>query len=1033
MKQIFCFIFVLISMSHLFAQTNEEFRATWIVDAHWLSPNNTVEQNKALTREILDNHKRANMTSVLWQVRRYGSVYYPSAIEPWGPQAGFQYPGYDPLAYAIEEAHARGLEFHAWFNTFESRNMYAGSPSEQHPEWICRDQSGIVMPPDLAWLSPGLQDVREYLLNLAMEIVNNYDIDGLHLDFVRWNEHANSSLSAQLARENIQNQMPDGYISEEQLHEINTNPSGRYLYDVNHPFSAGVPPGYSTWEEWWRATVTDFVHALHDSIQAVKPWVRLSPAALGSYNWSGWQGYGTVYQDAALWLNEGYIDQIVGMHYHWDTAGEIYDVLEGGCPQCWYDFIQPAIQAGRLYSVGLFSDDFANNNLFYRHKSIVDTVRSVSWADGVQFFSYESWNNLDYWDEAKSLFFNQKTKIRATALIDSISPGTPTISLTKIDSLNYEIEVTPPAAENLWFAIYRSEDASLSVENDEIIEVHFSNAQFSYIDSFTGTQNYNGSYWYFATSLDRFWNESAVSNAELSDPIPSFAPTIVSTFPVEGDTIPVNSDVMVTFSKTMDITTFLNAVSFDPAANINQLIWSADHKTVTVDVAGNFAFATNYTLTIDSTVTDVNGRELDGDGNGVSGDPFLLSFTTLAEDLAGPQIVYSFPNLQGTEQNFTIDEVITFQFDETVDVNSISDSSIILRKDGIEVPAEYILTTVRDQSILSIQSNDPLENEQNYTITLSHEIADTLGNQMPGDVLVTFKTSAERYTEITMIENFTFPGTNWWQPSASGSTVGIIVPNTVLGFQSQTVPPATLPKKAASLIYEWDPNAPEWLIREYLGGGPPRNVLFDTSYVLQCYVFGDGSNNKFRFAIDDNVPQPGAENHEVSLWVTLDWVGWRIVEWQLNDPSSVGTWIGNGVVEGTLRFDSFQLTHEPADDISGRIYLDNLRLVKKTTEPLAIAGNDNRIPDQFQLYQNYPNPFNPSTTIAFDIPENGLVKLTIYDVLGRQVETLINERMTAGRYEFQYNAGVSGLASGVYIYRLSINGKAFSKRMVLLK
>jgi hypothetical protein len=283
-----------------------------------------------------------------------------------------------------------------------------------------------------------------------------------------------------------------------------------------------------------------------------------------------------------------------------------------------------------------------------------------------------------------------------------------------------------------------------------------------------------------------------------------------------------------------------------------------------------------------------------------------------------------------------------------------------------------------------------------------------------------------------MIEKFTFPG-QWWQPDGSGSTVGIIVPATSFGFQAQTVPPASLPRKAAFLSYEWDPNASEWLIREYLAGGAPRDVWFDTSYVLQCYVFGDGSNNEFRFAIDDNVPQAGGSNHEVSLWVTIDWVGWRIVEWQLNDPNSVGTWIGNGVLEGTLRFDSFQLTHEAADDISGRIYFDNLRLVKKTTEPLFIAGKNNQVPHKFQLYQNYPNPFNPSTTIAFDIPKNGLVKLTVYDVLGREVERLINERMNAGRYKFEFNADVLGLASGVYIYRLSINNKAQSKRMLLLK
>jgi uncharacterized lipoprotein YddW (UPF0748 family) len=1033
MKQIICSILVLILTSSLFAQTNEEFRATWIVDYQWLSPNNTVEQNKALTREILDNHKKANMTSVLWQVRRFGSVYYPSTIEPWGPQAGSQDPGYDPLAYAIEQAHARGLEFHAWFNTFESRYAYTGSPAEQHPEWICRDQDGIVMPAADAWLSPGLQAVREYLLNVALEIVKNYDIDGLHLDFVRWSELTNSSSSLELARQSVQNNLPDGVITEEQLHDLISNRSGRYLYDVDHPYSAGIPQGFNTWEEWWRWSVTEFVHTLHDSIQAVKPWVRLSPAALGRYNWGGWQGYGSVYQDAALWLNEGYIDQLIGMHYHWNTAGDIYNVLQGSCPQCWFDFIQPAIQAGRLYSVGLFSDDFANDGVFYRHESIIDTVRSVSWADGFQFFSYESWDNLKYWDEAKSLFFNHKTKIRATKLIESTPPEAPAISFSKLDSLNYEIDVTPPASEPLWFAIYRSEDNSASTDSDEIVEVHFGDAQFSYTDSFTGTQDYDGIYWYFATALDRYWNESDVSNVELSDSIPSFAPTVTSTSPAEGDTIPANNNIEITFSKTMDLNSFQNAISFNPTVNISQLTWSSDHKTVTVDIDGDFDFATNYALTIEAFVTDINGRALDGNGDGMSGDPLLLSFTTLGQDVTGPLILYSFPDVQGTEQNFTVDEVITFQFDEIVDGNSLIDSSISLTKDGVDVPAQYNLTNVNDQSILSLQSTTPLENDQNYVITLSQEITDTLGNQMSGDVTVNFKTSLVNYSVLTMIEDFTFATTNWWQPDGSGSTVGIIVPNTIFGYQSQIAPPASLPKKAASLRYEWDPSASEWLIREYLAGGAPRNVLFDTTYVLQCYVFGDGSNNEFRFAVDDNVPQAGAENHEVSQWISIDWVGWRIVEWRLNDPNSVGTWIGNGILEGTLRFDSFQMTHEIGDDISGQVYFDNLRLVKKIITSVDIAGNNSQIPDKLELYQNYPNPFNPSTIIAFDIPENGLVKLTIYDVLGREIEILINKWMNTGHYEFRFDRNASGLASGVYIYRISMNNTAMSRRMLLLK
>ena len=1034
MKQITIFILLSFLCPNLFPQTNEEFRTTWIVDSQWISPDKSVEENKALTRLILDNHVKANMTSVLWQIRRFGTVYYSSAIEPWGPRVGFSNPGYNPLEFAIQEAHARGLEFHAWFNAFESRFAYPGSPAQLNPGWVCRDRDGIIMPDEIAWLSPGLEPVREYLVNLAMAIVNNYDIDGLHLDFVRWNEHTNSTVSVTLAKQNIAQNLPDGIITEAQYNELLSNAAGRFLYDAEHPFSAGVPDGFSTWEDWWRWSVTEFVRALHEAIQTVKPWVRLSPAALGRYNWGGWQGFNVVYQDAALWLNERYIDQLVGMHYHWRIPEDFHKILTSGCANCWSQFIQPAIQDGQLYTVGLFSDDFSERKIFTRHPSIIDRVRDVFWVDGFQFFSYASWRDQNYWQDAKKLMFNCKTKIRPTKLIDGTSPDAPTIGLNKIDSLNYEITVTPSSSvqENHWFAIYRSENENLDVDNDEIVDIHFGESEYSFTDTFSGTQDFNGFYTYFATTLDRFWNESEISNQAQSDAIPSFAPSVIATSPAPGDSIPVNGDIEISLSKTMDITTFENAVVFTPAINISQLIWSDDNKTLTVQTEGQFEFSTDYTLTIDSFVTDINGKNLDGNGDGIAGDAFELQFRSFGQDLTGPQITFSFPDFQTIEQNFKIDEIITFVFDEIIDENSVSDSSISLKQGQNEIAVGRLLTSVDDKSVLSIQPLQPLENAQEYSVTLSQEIADTLGNQLGTDFTVTFNTSSEQNTDLILMEQF-LSVFNWFQPNQSGSTEGIVVPNTSFEMSQDAYLPASIVRQRISpvLNYEWDESASKHLIRLFLSGGPPREILFDTTHVIQCYVFGDGSNNKFRFAVDDSTKDQAAF-HEVSQWVTINWQGWRLLEWQLSDPNGVGIWIGDGVLDGpSLRFDSFQFTHEPGDAVTGSIFFDNLRLVKKSSTPVSVASNNEQIPNKFQLFQNYPNPFNPTTTITFDISEDGLVKLTVYDMLGREVKTLMERPIKAGHYKVPFDA--SGLASGVYFYRLTLNNRKISKRMLLMK
>ena len=85
----------------------------------------------------------------------------------------------------------------------------------------------------------------------------------------------------------------------------------------------------------------------------------------------------------------------------------------------------------------------------------------------------------------------------------------------------------------------------------------------------------------------------------------------------------------------------------------------------------------------------------------------------------------------------------------------------------------------------------------------------------------------------------------------------------------------------------------------------------------------------------------------------------------------------------------------------------------------------------YVLYQNYPNPFNPITTIRYELPQDGLVTIEVFDILGQKVKTVLNELKNAGRYELTFSS--TGLASGVYIYQLRVNEFITSKKMVLLK
>ena len=541
-------------------QVNEEFRGTWVITWDHIDKNKNAVQNINHLQQIIDNHKSANMNAIIFQVRQSGTAYYNSSYEPWGYYAGYNDPGYDPLAKAIELAHEKGIEVHAWFNVFQTSSTHPGSPAYEHPEWVCRDQNGIPMSSYRA-ISPGLPAVREYTIKVAMEIVNNYDIDGLHLDYVRWNEHTNNIRKSTVIESEISSL--DGIISDEKLNQLTQNRSGRYLYDYLHPYSEGIPNGYSSWEHWWRSSVTEFVSALHDSIQSVKPHVRLSAAVLGKYNWSGWQGYGTVFQDGALWFNEGYIDHIMPMHYHWTTANGFMGMLSDDCPECWLTFIQDGIESGRSFTVGPGSYILEDNNSWNNHPSIINSCRSLDWVDGFQFFSYATWDDNDYFVPAGASFFQKLSKIKTNPINTNQTPPPPTLVLSTLNNDQFQlIPYINAIDKSVWLITYRSLDPNANPNNADIINIQFTQNPLPIIDQ-QGINDTANTYLYFSTVADRYWNESNISNTVFSTSLPlPDSYTLNQNYPN-----PFNSETEIIFS-------------IPKLKNIKIEIWSLNGKLI---------------------------------------------------------------------------------------------------------------------------------------------------------------------------------------------------------------------------------------------------------------------------------------------------------------------------------------------------------------------------------------------------------------------------------------------------------------------
>ena len=270
-----------------------EFRGAWVASVKnidWPSkPGLTTAQQKAELLAILDRAVQLKLNAVLLQVRPACDALYDSKFEPWseyltGKMGQAPKPYYDPLEFAVTEAHRRGLELHAWFNPFRARHNTGFSSlskdhiSRTHPEFVRSYGKQL-------WLDPGEKAAREYSLAVILDIVKRYDIDGAHMDDYFY-----------------------PYAEKDKAGKVLDFPDWRswkrYL-DGGGKLSRG---------DWRRENVNGFVHRLHDEIKARKPWVKFGVSPFGIWRPDhpagvrGLDAYDQLYADSRLWLVNGWMD-----------------------------------------------------------------------------------------------------------------------------------------------------------------------------------------------------------------------------------------------------------------------------------------------------------------------------------------------------------------------------------------------------------------------------------------------------------------------------------------------------------------------------------------------------------------------------------------------------------------------------------------------------------------------------------------------------------------------------------------------------
>ncbi len=518
-------------------------------------------------------------------------------------------------------------------------------------------------------------------------------------------------------------------------------------------------------------------------------------------------------------------------------------------------------------------------------------------------------------------------------------------------------------------------------------------------------------------------------DVELVSMIP---PRVIFSKPAQRDSnVAAWESITIDFSRKVNRTSLLSNLTIAPEID-RTIIWSNNDTRITIK-SDTLKYLTDYTITIPAAVTDAYGHPFDGDGNGIGGDDFILSFSTGSQDRTPPVIV-AFHPAQGVTDVDPM-SIVSISFDERIRPSTVDAETFKFRKviGQVDVKGTIRHYEINNRSVVCFFPYEPLQLNESYIVRIFSGIRDVFGNEMTTIKSFSFKITATAY-EVTKIDNFETALTdNWWNPQQSGSTLGILTELTNRSANRDIVNLITSSTQSLQLNYGWDLSSGTWLVRIYLDDSAiPKTVRFDKNYILQAYVFGDGSGNQFRFALDDRVPTVAASNHEVSPWYTLDWIGWKLISWNLS-VDGTGTWIGDGNLDGALRIDSIQLTYASGGAQTGTIYMDDLRLIKS----MAVDVEDEpvtAIPEVFQLFQNYPNPFNPSTTIQYQL--TGIdqpVKLVIYDLLGQSIATLVNERQSTGIYSVQWDAGNERVASGIYFYYLTVGELTQGRRMLLIR
>jgi len=475
------------------ADPKREFRGAWVAtleNIDWPgSQKLTTDEQKQQFNELLNAHQRTGINAVMFQVRPAADAFYAKGREPWskwlnGKQGQAPVPFYDPLEFAITEAHKRGMELHAWFNPYRAttdNKFKLLSPdhiTNKKPEWFFT-YGGIKV------FNPGLPEVREYIVRVILDVVDNYDIDGVHMD---------------------------DYFYPYQIAGQKINDSATYQQ---------YGSGFSDIRDWRRNNVDLLIKMLSDSIHKHKPrvkfgispfgiWANKSQNADGSDTHGG-DSYYELYADSRKWIKEGWLDYINPQLY-WpinDRLAPFEKLLPWWSDNTYNRHLYIGQAAYRINE---------RKSIIFKHPQEmpdeIKLLRNNPRVQGSVFFSSASLlhDPLGFTDSLRLNYYKHPALPPVMLWLDSIPPNVPlNFTATRLQGNRVQLKWdTPLLAKDkepvYGYVIYRFEGTEkISVDNAKnILHIQY-NADKQYID--TAIER-GKTYLYVITAIDRLKNES---------------------------------------------------------------------------------------------------------------------------------------------------------------------------------------------------------------------------------------------------------------------------------------------------------------------------------------------------------------------------------------------------------------------------------------------------------------------------------------------------------------------------------------------